>query len=921
MPSSAHPHAQLNQTQIYYRQGVVAPHPLPAVSSRSASPRRALSSHPSPQIGYSGWENGRYPPSAYVYLDQPVVTNGYGVLQPGRRIPEPFVYAQHPFDYRILRPSHHSASVPATPTPRPQRMAASRSPSPRDLTEPSPSSEKSESQEVAPPSSTSNASSTASCRFETGLANSRRRIPYSVGPDKLDKAKGVVRNRLRAAEEAKLTASMEALYKDLLPSPESTERRMGFLSKLETILNEEWPGNDIKVHVFGSSGNLLCTSDSDVDVCLTTPFKALEKVCLLANALAKRGMERIVCIPNAKVPIVKMWDPDFKMACDMNVNNTLALENTRMIRTYVEIDPRVRPLAMIVKHWTRRRVLNDAALGGTLSSYTWICLILNFLQTRKPPILPSLHERKRNRPHEAVGINGQPSEFADNLRCLKGLGSANKESLGELLFAFFRRHAHEIDYDAFVASVRLGRAMSKREKGWHLVYENRLGVEEPFSITRNLGNTADDTSFRGIHMELRRAFTLVAEECDLSKCCEQFVFPPEDSNKIFSRAPVGPKPVLSRSISQANRQNGNNGYRLPSHRGRNATMTGNSSGLNGRRASSHVATNGFVNHNTAGVAAVTQYDQFIQHQNAQKALQENLAWHMFQLRAAEKELRLIHQLNNQVLNTSTGSPPAPLPPPAARPSKEYVGYIIDSRMQKRESAPPSAPTSPRSTSSRYAVGPIPPFKPRLQQEETTQLLKAPIRFEASASQPLIVNGATRPNPETHSTSNASRTEAKQSAPLSPVKKSVIAQREDQMVERARARQAAQAATKNKEANTNGTSNLQDATLKSPSRKNQPNSPEKKRVEPSKVASAPGPQSREHTCISQLHLFLETEKDSKNRSSTTQYRQLRDIFHYLEAFPWKKHDVIRQAGVSSEKLEELRTTLEGFESKRQLFKKV
>jgi DNA polymerase sigma len=71
-------------------------------------------------------------------------------------------------------------------------------------------------------------------------------------------------------------------------------------------------------------------------------------------------MEKVVCVADAKVAIVKMWDPELSLACDMNVNNTLALENTRMVRTYVEIDERVRPLAMIVKYWTRRRVLNDA---------------------------------------------------------------------------------------------------------------------------------------------------------------------------------------------------------------------------------------------------------------------------------------------------------------------------------------------------------------------------------------------------------------------------------------------------------------------------------------------------------------------------------------------------------------------------------
>lgn len=76
------------------------------------------------------------------------------------------------------------------------------------------------------------------------------------------------------------------------------------------------------------------------------------------------GMERVVCVPHAKVPIVKFWDPELQLACDMNVNNTLALENTRMIKTYVEIDERVRPLAMIIKQWTKRRILNDAG--------TWI---------------------------------------------------------------------------------------------------------------------------------------------------------------------------------------------------------------------------------------------------------------------------------------------------------------------------------------------------------------------------------------------------------------------------------------------------------------------------------------------------------------------------------------------------------------------
>lgn len=71
-------------------------------------------------------------------------------------------------------------------------------------------------------------------------------------------------------------------------------------------------------------------------------------------------MQKVVCRASAKVPIVKMWDPKLELNCDININNPLALDNTRMIKTYVQIDDRVRPLAKIVKYWTKRRILNDA---------------------------------------------------------------------------------------------------------------------------------------------------------------------------------------------------------------------------------------------------------------------------------------------------------------------------------------------------------------------------------------------------------------------------------------------------------------------------------------------------------------------------------------------------------------------------------
>jgi len=202
-------------------------------------------------------------------------------------------------------------------------------------------------------------------------------------------------------------------------------------------------------------------------------------------------------------------------------------------------------------------------------------MIIIFLQLRTPPVLPALHQRPHQRKPAA---NGPESQFADDLDKLRHFGRKNKETLGELLFRFFRFYAHEFDYDKHVLSVRLGKMITKGEKRWQTATNNMLCIEEPFNTVRNLGNTTDDTSFRGLHMEMRRAFDLISE-AKLDECCEQYVFPPEEE-KIWQKPPPAPRPVLLRSSSQQHSGRGGRG----NFRGRHSHR-----GNNSRRASSSVA--------------------------------------------------------------------------------------------------------------------------------------------------------------------------------------------------------------------------------------------------------------------------------------------------------------------------------------------
>jgi len=160
--------------------------------------------------------------------------------------------------------SHQSSSVPSTPHQHARKFSfESREPSPNAANGHSPRSAYSESN-ITLPSSRPLPPQRGGCRYETAMAHTKRRIPYSIGSEKLEKLNDKdVKSKLSEDEERKLSTDMRELYDRLLPTAESDAKRIKLVEKLEKLFNDEWPGHDIRVHVFGSSGNLLCTDESD----------------------------------------------------------------------------------------------------------------------------------------------------------------------------------------------------------------------------------------------------------------------------------------------------------------------------------------------------------------------------------------------------------------------------------------------------------------------------------------------------------------------------------------------------------------------------------------------------------------------------------------------------------------------------------
>lgn len=280
---------------------------------------------------------------------------------------------------------------------------------------------------------------------------------------------------------------------------------------------------------------------------------------------------------------------------------------------------------------------NLQALGGTLSSYTWICLVLNFLQTRKSPILPTLQQAPDIEPKMIGGVD---VNFDKDLGKYEGYGKSNPATLGELLFEFFQYYGHQLDFETSVISVRQGKVIPKSEKSWNRLQDNRLCVEEPFNISRNLGNTADDTSVRGIHQEIRRACDLLAEG-NLEACCEQFVHAQNEPLPRRTETFIQP-PTTKAIIPQPPRQTQSQHSRTSRNNHKPNRQRMDRLGNSNRRASNPVGQH--LGQSTPHLRdlpfAMTPQELHLQAQHQQHLLHDQLFQQYQYLQMQEQELRM-----------------------------------------------------------------------------------------------------------------------------------------------------------------------------------------------------------------------------------------------------------------------------------------
>ncbi|KAI3416790.1 PAP-associated domain-containing protein [Psidium guajava] len=126
-------------------------------------------------------------------------------------------------------------------------------------------------------------------------------------------------------------------------------------------------------------------------------------------------------------------------------------------------------------------------------------------------------------PTYAVTVDDIECAYFDQVEKLCDFGSRNRETIGQLVWAFFHYWAYRHDYTNTVISVRTGSLLSKRTKDW----TRRIGndrhlicIEDPFDISHDLGRVVDKFSIKVLREEFERAAEIM--QYDPNPCATLF---------------------------------------------------------------------------------------------------------------------------------------------------------------------------------------------------------------------------------------------------------------------------------------------------------------------------------------------------------------------------------------------------------------
>ncbi|KAL3266516.1 hypothetical protein HHI36_010686 [Cryptolaemus montrouzieri] len=136
-----------------------------------------------------------------------------------------------------------------------------------------------------------------------------------------------------------------------------------------------------EVFPFGSTTTSLQFKYSDIDLFAKIKNKESDALCLreAKKALHRSGLFRnILGIPSAKIPIIKCVHSGTGVKCDVNFKSICGVMNSKLISYYLSIDPKLRPVMLVIKYWAK--IHDISGRNHLFTNYSLIMMFIFYLQ-------------------------------------------------------------------------------------------------------------------------------------------------------------------------------------------------------------------------------------------------------------------------------------------------------------------------------------------------------------------------------------------------------------------------------------------------------------------------------------------------------------------------------------------------------------
>ncbi|XP_047424847.1 poly(A) RNA polymerase, mitochondrial [Mugil cephalus] len=313
----------------------------------------------------------------------------------------------------------------------------------------------------------------------------------------------------KLSKEESIDQQITALTEAYQLTEENTRLRFLVCSLLKDVTAAYFPESNIKP--FGSSvngfGKLGCDLDMFLDLDnisgrnVKMPKSGLSVEYQVKQANSERAVTQKIlsvigeCVEqfgpgcvgvqkilNARIPLVRFAHQPSGFQCDLTANNRVAMKSTELLYLYGVLDPRVRSLVFTVRCWARAHSITSSIPGAWITNFSLTVMVLFFLQTRSPPIIPTVNDlRNLAGPADKCAIEGNDCTMVSDLSKIRLQNNTDtQEQLLREFFDFYSTFA----FSTMSINIRKGKAQNKPE-----VFP--LHIQNPFENSLNVSKNVN----------------------------------------------------------------------------------------------------------------------------------------------------------------------------------------------------------------------------------------------------------------------------------------------------------------------------------------------------------------------------------------------------------------------------------------------